>query len=86
MKMTDELWIAFGFKKDYGWNTWGWIHTKERDIRFFEGVSFGMLGSKEPQTVEELLSHLHKYWKVKYTKLGIEENQYNLRNCLGISL
>ena len=84
MNMTDELWEAFGFRKDFGWNTNGWTHKQDPEIRFFEGVGMGLLGNKEPKTIEELLSILHKYWEHKYKERGKKDLQYNLCSLLGL--
>lgn len=83
MELTEELWEAFGFEKQFGWNRWGWTYKQDRNIQFFEGVSTH-LGSTEPKTVEELLTKLHTHWKKTYHDQGKEEFQYRLRDLLGI--
>lgn len=86
MKMTEEIWESFGFKKIYAWEKWGWIYKEDSQIKFFEGVSVVGIGDKEPKTVEELLSALQKYWKRKYKEEGKNEVQSNMRQLLGLEI
>ena len=89
MKITDELWEAFGFEKKFAYDRWGYVHKNLMSVNscfslmFFDGIGTEY-GSKVPETIEELLEIMRRCYYDNYVKVGENNIKYQIRNIIGI--
>jgi hypothetical protein len=96
MKLTNELWKVFGFRKDNslgGTARWYYIkkefrganHTKAPGSISIGGVlSFNCGDPKNPQTVQELTQYMNEFYKDYGYNQGVANLQQEFKNLLNI--
>lgn len=69
MEISEEILLAFGFEKDFGWGQDYYRYKNDSSFMLHNGIcqSEGKI-FKIPQTVEEFSKILKEYYMRKYTK------------------
>ena len=85
MQINEEILLAFGFEKNFGWGQHYYKHKSDSNFMLHNGIcqSEGKI-FKTPETVEEFSEILKEYYMYKYTKEGKENLQIELQSLLGI--